>query len=253
MATSEVIDFVLNMKGDLAKGSEETATGLGSMGGAATTAAAAVAVVGAAVVAAGAALFSYLDGISDVIDETNTLGVATGLSNETIAGLRAAAVATGKSLSDLIPKKLSKNILDAAQGNKKLSDQFASLNISVLDAAGGLRSTDDVLRETLDRLAQVEDPTLKSGLAMQLLGKQGQQMLTAFENSAGLDKFVDTAEKYGIDVGPTAVAETGRWQSANAALAGSFTMISKEIRETSGVMGGFTDSINGSTALGSNW
>ena len=249
MATAEIIDFVLRLKGDLPEDAKKGAEGLDAMSSSSVAAAGAVAAVGAAVLAAGAALFSYVDGISKVVDETNTLGKATGLANETIAGLRAAAVASGKSLNDLVPTDLSKKMLDAANGLTKAQRAFDQLGVSATNVDGSLRNTDTVFREIIDSLGQVEDPTLKSALAMQALGKQGQQLLTAFESSAGLDQFVAQAEKFGVDVGPEAVAATGAWQTANAALGQSFTHVKNSIGESTDAMSSMTALIKGTTAL----
>lgn len=246
---SQTVDFVLNLKGDMEEKSKDASGGLDSMGTSATAAASAVAAVSAAVLAAGAALFSYTTHIEQLVDETNTLGAATGLANTTIAGLRAAAAASGKALSDVVPKDLSKKILDAANGVKKANLAFEQLGVSATDSRGQLRDADEVFRDILDQLARIENPTMRSALAMQVLGNQGKELLTAFEGSEGLDKFVAQAEKYGHDVGPEAVAATGRWQGANAALAASLTHVAATTAEATGMMGGLTDFINGSAAI----
>jgi len=131
----------------------------------------------------------------------------------------------------------------------KAQREFDQLGVSATNVDGSLRNTDTVFREIIDSLGQVEDPTLKSALAMQVLGKQGQQLLTAFESSAGLDQFVAQAEKFGVDVGPEAVAATGAWQTANAALGQSFTHITNSIGESTDAMSSMTALINGTTSL----
>jgi len=246
---SQIVDFVLNLKGNLEGKSKSAGDGLDGMGSSATMAAASVAAVATATIAAGAALFSYTTHIEQLVDETNTLGAATGLANTTIAGLRAAAAASGKALSDVVPKDLSKKILDAANGIKKAKLAFGQLGVSATDSSGQLRNADEVFRDILDQLTKIENPTMRSALAMQVLGNQGKELLTAFEGSAGLDKFVAQAEKYGHDVGPEAVAATGRWQGANAALAASLTHVGASVAEVTGMMGGMTDFINGTASI----
>ena len=81
---------------------------------AATKAAAALV---AGVVALGAAYISLVEDIVATTDEINTLSRATGLSRESINGLRLAAIASGKSLKDIVPKNLAKNMLAARDGS----------------------------------------------------------------------------------------------------------------------------------------
>lgn len=245
----KIVNFVLNIKGNASKQASSLSKAVGGVAGVSKLAAAGMVALTGATIAAGAAMFSYQKHIESVVDETNTLAKATGLSNETVAGLRAAAVATGKSLNDLVPKKLSKKILDASMGLTTATRAFDALGISATTANGGLRSTDDVLRDALDALSAIEDPTTKSALAFDLLGKQGQQMLSAFDNTAGLDKFVSQAEKYGVSVGPKAVAEVARFQAANAALSSSFTFVASTMNDTFGLMDIFTAGIIKTTTM----
>lgn len=191
-----------------------------------------VAAIGAAV----KGLAGFVGGVVSTVDEINTLGKATGLSNETIAGLAQAAKATGKELSDLVPTDLSKKMLQAANGSIKAERSFAQLGVKATDSSGKLRSADDVFRDVIDSLGTMEDGTAKAALASDLLGAQGRQLLSAFESSDGLDAFVDQASTFGIDVGPDAVAAAGEWQSATAELGLAFNYAKQQAVNA---MGGF--------------
>lgn len=184
-----------------------------------------------AIKTAGAALVGFVDGIVSSVDEINTFGAATGLANETVAGLALAAKSSGKELTQILPSDLSKRMLDAANGLERQARGFRQLGVEVTDGNGKLRSSDAVLRELIDSLQAVEDPTERAALATQILGTTGQELLTAFESSEGLDAFVGTAQKFGNNVGPDAVAAAGAWQAATAELALAFEFAGREFLE----------------------
>lgn len=191
-------------------------------------------VVAGAFLAAAAAVKAYFDGISDVVDETFTLSKATGLSADAIAGLRQAARATGKELKDIVPVRLAKNLLTAQQGSTELARAFKQAGVAFKDAEGNVRDINDAFPDLLDKLAAMENRTEAAGLAAQLMGKQGRELLSAFDNSAGFDAFVSQATKFGIDVGPKAKKASEGWQKANADLVLSFDFVKRRLLEVTG-------------------
>lgn len=241
---SKAIDFILNVKGNAVDKTDQLADNLDEAGDSAdgTDASMAALSVGlvalaTAAVAAAAALFSMRDAQVALIDETNTLAASTGFSNELIQGLRLSADATGKSLSELVPKNLAKRALDAANGLTKAQLAFEQVGISVEDLVGpdgSLVNMDDLLLQVIDNLGDVEDKGTKAALATALLGTQGQQMLTAFGDSKELLGFVKLAREFGTDVGPEAVRQASAWQRSTAILALAFTNVTDGILEATG-------------------
>ncbi len=197
---------------------EKTAASAGKLGASMKSAAVAAGTLSAGILAAGKALGSFLDAMTDTVDQVNTLSKASGLSADTIAGLRQAARATGKELTDLVPRDLALKMQQAADGMWRATRAFDALGVSATDGEGNLRDADVVFREVIDSLGRMESETQRAALAGQLLGSNGRQMLSAFEDSSGLDAFVDQAREFGIKVGPDAVAATGKWQQATANL-----------------------------------
>lgn len=215
----KVIEYVLNQAGNLDSKAPRTADGLGQLKHAAVAGTVAVAAIGGAALVAGAAFVTFTNDITDTIDEANTMAQVTGLSAETIQGLRQAARASGKELNALVPKNLSKQMLDASRGSKAATDNFAALGITVTEANGSLRSVDAVFREVTDALGAMDNSAEQSALSGSLLSRNGREIMSAFADSGALDNFVDQARTFGIDVGPEAVAKTSAWQHANANLA----------------------------------
>jgi hypothetical protein len=193
-----------------------------------------------AVKAAARAVVDYADSIAASVDEVNTLAVQSGLANETIAGLRFAAEATGKQLSELVPPDLAKRILETSQETGEAKRGFDALKVSVTDSEGRLKSADAVLRETIDALQAVEDPTQRAALATQALGEKGALMLSTLSSSDSLEAFVEQAERFGVDVGPAAVAATGDWQQAQAELGLALDAAARGVFELGGGLEGAT-------------
>lgn len=213
---SRTVEFLLQVRGNLEEKAESGAKATRGLGESMRVATNVAGIMASGLLAAGAAAGAFLSDVTDLIDETNTLGRASGLANETIAGLRQAARATGKDLQDLVPKNLAKNMLAAADGSARMEDAFARMGVQVTDQNGELRDADSVFREVIDSLTGMENQTEAAGIAAQVLGRNGRELLSAFGSSEDLDRFVDQAERFGVDVGPAAVEATGRWQGAMA-------------------------------------
>ena len=204
------------------------------------------------ILAAGAAMVSFIEDTSNLVDELNTLAGVSGLSIDTVNGLRLAANAAGKDLKDLVPQDLSTRILKAFDGSKKAAKGFDDLGVSVKDANGNLRSADAVFRDTLDAILSIEDPTMRAALSTQALGAQGAQALTAFGDVDDLETFVELGRQFGTDVGPGAVDSAGAWIKATSELSLAFEEAGAELFKAFGVGGFLTDLVR-NFALGFNF
>ena len=207
-----IVDYIVNVKTDIKDGK-------GTWGELATEAKAAAVGVGAVVAGFGAAGFAAVRMANDVtgaVDRINTLATNSGLAASTLAGLESVAAASGKELRNLLPKDLPKRIAEAAAGSGDAVKGFEMLGVSVKDAAGNIKSSDVVLRETIDALGRVEDPTLKAAAAQQVFGARAQELTSALSDSGDLDAWVSFAEDYGTNVGPEAQRVTAKWQQSMA-------------------------------------
>lgn len=172
----------------------------------------------AGLIAAAEGARRLIDEVAGTVDEVGTLAAAAGLANETVNGLRLAADATGKSLTDLVPVGLPKKMLDAANGSEEAARLFRALGVEVTDASGQLRDADKVFGEVIDGLNGLESAEARAGIAAALLEEQGKQLLSAFSDQDDLQRFIDASEKFAIDVGPEAAKQTAQWQQATAEL-----------------------------------
>ncbi len=172
--------------------------------------------------AAKAAMASIRAMTQDLADSRNELAdtaTRTGITAETLAGLRLAAEGSGLSLGNLsgslalFPKRMRD--MQAGIGESKRA--FEELGVSVVNADGSLRDADTVLKESLSAISQLPDATTQAAVATELFGRSGTALLQALSGTE-LQDFVDQAERFGIDIGPEAAKAAADWQREVAQL-----------------------------------
>jgi hypothetical protein len=113
-------------------------------------------------------------------DAMNDMSQRTGVSVESLARFRKAAATSGTDI-DAVAKslvKLSKGLYETAQtGKGPASEALQTLGISATDAAGKLKTADQVTLEVANKFKTMPDGIEKTALAMQLFGKSGADMI----------------------------------------------------------------------------
>ena len=113
-------------------------------------------------------------------DKFNDLSQRTGVSVESLARFNKAAATSGTDI-DAVAKalgKLSKGMYEAAEtGKGPTADALKTLGVSATDAAGKLKSADQVTLEIANKFKAMPDGVEKTALAMQLFGKSGAEMI----------------------------------------------------------------------------
>jgi hypothetical protein len=153
------------------------------------------AAAGAVLAAMGNAALAFADAGSEIFDLTQKTGVGA----ETLTALKYAADQSGASVQSVAAgfKGLAKFALAAATGNKKAIATLEGLGIPVKEFLAV--TPEDRFMLVADALAQIEDPGMRAGLAMQLLGKSGVDLLPMLnEGSAGLKRMADRARELGV-------------------------------------------------------
>lgn len=179
-------------------GLKKAQAGLGGFGKTAAVSFAAVAAASAAAASAMGLLVLRAANNADALSKTaQKIGVAT----EALSRLKYAADFSDVSLEQLSTGlgKLSKNMLDVATGSKgPAATAFAALGVSVADATGQLRDTDQVFTEIADKLSRLEDGALKTAIAQRVFGKSGAELIPLLnEGAAGLKRFADESDRTG--------------------------------------------------------
>jgi hypothetical protein len=128
-----------------------------------------------------------IGGIGALVQKTIAAGDAmydmsqrTGVSVEALARFKKAAATSGTDI-DAVSKalgKLSKGMYEAAQSGKgPTAEALKALGISATDAAGKLKTADQVTLEISNKFKAMPDGVEKTALAMQLFGKAGAEMI----------------------------------------------------------------------------
>lgn len=160
--------------------------------------------VGAGVAVAGITALAAATKVAiDNADQIRDLSIRLGASTETLSAWGYAASQTGTDMEALSKglKILAKNAADAINPTSEQAKVFDALGISVTDAAGNLKSLDQLVPQIADKFRQLEDGTTKAALAQALFGKSGLD-LTEFLNQGGqgLEEFTAKARALGIVV-----------------------------------------------------
>lgn len=137
----------------------------------------------------------------DLGDQLFKLSQRTGISVEELSELAHAGNLADVPVEALSIglKKLAVNMADAARDTGDAKDAFKALGISVTNADGSLKSSNQVMLEVADRFAAMEDGAGKTALAVKIFGRAGDQMIPLLnQGSAGLRENAEEARKLGI-------------------------------------------------------
>lgn len=146
-------------------------------------------------------------------DEILTASKVTGLSTDTLQEYAYAADLIDTDLAD-VERALARNVkaMSSAQsGSKAYAEAYEKLGISVTDANGNLRSSEDVFWECIDALGNVKNETEADAIAMQLFGKSAQDLNPLIETGAdGFRKFADEAHEAGAVLSGDTLSKLGQ-------------------------------------------
>ncbi len=127
---------------------------------------------------------------------------------------------------NVLTKSMAKNIksMDAARdGSAAYADAYSALGVSVTDANGNLRDSEEVYWECIDALGGIENETERDALAMQLFGKSAQELNPIID--AGSEAFKamgEEAEEMGAVMSDEALAALGQFDDKVQTLKASF-------------------------------
>lgn len=160
--------------------------------------------------ALGAAAFvNLIKGAIDAQDHLNDLAKRSQLTVEQIGGIGFAASQAGSDVdgATLAMGKLSQTLAKAASGHKQEAALLKATGVSALDAAGNMRSVDDVLLELADKFASYKDGPNKAALANGYFGKSYASMLPLLnDGSQSLKDNIEFFQKYSGVTNETAKA-----------------------------------------------
>jgi len=177
------------------------------------------AAVGAGFLAASALAIKLTQALADYKNEVIDASARTGVAVDTMAGLRLAAKGSGLQFGAMesVLKVYTSKLAAADRGTAEAVEGFENLGVSIRDdVTGNLRDSDEIFRDTLARLGEMEPSTERTAAAVNALGTQSTKLFQALGDPKNLDHFVDKAREFGVNFGPKAAEAAGNWQRAMA-------------------------------------
>lgn len=116
-------------------------------------------------------------------DDLNTLSKVTGIGAEQLQMYKLAADQVDVSVEAIAKSNqiLKKNMLTASEGGSS-AKYFQQLGISVKDANGNLRDSDEVFQEAIKKLGSMKNETERDALAMKLFGRSAAELNPLIED-----------------------------------------------------------------------
>ncbi|HRS90179.1 MAG TPA: phage tail tape measure C-terminal domain-containing protein [Smithellaceae bacterium] len=151
----------------------------------------------------------FMKNTIDAADQLSKMAQKVGVSTESLSTLKYAASISGVELEKLQTGlvRLSRNAMDVQLGLKTASEGFDALGISVKNAAGDFKTTEELLKEIATKFAQMPDGITKTALATKLFGRAGAELIPMLNlGSAGIEQLEQKARDLGIELS----TETGR-------------------------------------------
>lgn len=162
---------------------------------AAEAAVAAIAAVSAAVTAVGAALVNSTIETSQYADEVMSMSSVTGIATDTLQEMQYASELLDVDVGTMTGSmtKLLKLMSSAAEGSASAMENFEALGISVTDANGELRDSEEVFWEAIDALGQIQNESERDAAAMEIFGRSARELNPLIE--AGSEAFEELADE----------------------------------------------------------
>lgn len=135
-------------------------------------------------------------------DDLNTLAKVTGISTQQLQKYASAANLVDVSVETIAKsqQKLKKNMSEASKGSKTQAAAFEKLGVSIANADGTLRNSDDVFQDVIVALGQLEEGTERDALAMDLFGKSATELNPLIEDGGKTYQSVaELYEKYNLE------------------------------------------------------
>ena len=192
---------------------------------------AAFAAIGTSCVAAGKAIYDLTGQAGTYADTILTMSEVTGVATQDLMKWEYASQFIDTSVDTITGsmKKLSTNMYNMSDSTAKT---FQDMGISVTDASGQLRSSEDVFWDVIDALGNVENATERDNLAMSLLGKSATELNPLINaGSAAFRQLGDEAEAAGLIMSDDSLKAFGEYDDAVNEMKSTLTAAGRSIAE----------------------
>ena len=152
----------------------------------------------------GSAMVDAVKGAAEYADTMNTLSMQTGLSTDKLQAYQYMAEMTDTSLETITGSmaKLIRNMNSAKDGTGAAAEAFESIGVSVKNADGTLRDSDDVFSELIEKMGQIPEGAERDAMAMSIFGKSAQDLNPLIATGAeGIKQWTEEAKNVGAVLG----------------------------------------------------
>lgn len=205
------------------------------------------------VVTLGLFIGKMAEAVSSSVDlgvEIGHLSEKTGISTETLSALKYAADVTGVSFETFqrATKKLSTEMLNAEEGNKKSIANFQLLGITQQQVTAHSNDLYGMLEILADKFQTMPDGPQKMAVATALLGKTGLDLIPILnQGSAGLEKMKEEAASLGLILDASGIAKLQEMHKVSAELTAGLQGLSLALTSALGPalisVGGWADGL----------
>ena len=133
-------------------------------------------------------------------DEIGTVSVQYGIAAQDLQAYYYAAELVDVSVETLT-STMARNVRamsEAKDGTVQYKEAYETLGVSVTNADGSLRDSEEVYWDVIDALGSMENASERDALAMELLGRSAQQINTLIAAGSGvMDEYAAMAEEAG--------------------------------------------------------
>lgn len=169
----------------------------------------------AAGVAAGTgALVSFTSSGAAYADEVLTMSTNTHIATDELQAYMYAAELVDVS-TETLTSSMARNIRSmnsAAEGTGEVAEAYEALGISVTDADGNLRDSQEVYWQAIDALGEIDDATQRDALSMTLFGRGAQDLNSLIAvGSEGMAEYAAQAEQAGAVLSEDTLEQFGEF------------------------------------------
>ena len=218
---------------NLDKDSEQAGEGLDKLAKRITTGVAvAITALGAAAVATGKKLWDMANETAKAGDEIDKQSQKLGVSAENYQKLSYAMERCGADVEDFRKgaTNISKTLAEVQDGADEAETAIGQLGVSLKNTDGTMRSTEDVLLDTIAALADMDDETERNAAANKIFGKSYQELAPLLNSGAdGIRDLMDEAEEYGMVMSNEAVAASAAFEDSLTKLSGTVNGIKNRL------------------------
>lgn len=212
-----------------------------------------MAAVGTAAVAAGKKMWDFANDVSASGDEIDKESQKLSISAESYQKLSYAMERSGADINDVSKgiKTITKEMADVENGVDGAGASFEKLGVSMKNADGSMKSTEQVLMDSIDALANMENETQRNALAQEIFGRSASE-LNPLLNSGGeaIKQLMQECEDYGMVMSDDAVLASASFQDALTKLNGTMSgvknnLVGAMLPSLTLITDGFTDMMAG--------